>query len=370
MPAIAPTPLPAPWRLRWKAATWLGGATTLYGLVVLWLAAGRLGRDPAVDWMVVASVLLRDGALQVQPSPAVVITGMAVNQALEFAWTLLFFLGFGRWTATATPARIALAWLPWAALTATVEWTLLMPLWPFAQPLFSLSHPLWLGWMVHAVSMSLYPLYPWLLQRLSARPRRADRFSRRWAIGAGATLVAAGVLAALPLEPPYLGTRLQADQRWLRHIAVHHQQGQQLAALAEQRAQSERLRALARLMQATQAADLRAIERWWVSWTGAPPAWVCSAAERAAMPGLLSEQQLQALAATPAEGFDAAFVDAMSWHHAGAAQMAGALLDEPTDPRLWLQAHAMRHAQRGEIALMHDLRGTRAVRAAWAAMGR
>jgi uncharacterized protein (DUF305 family) len=59
----------------------------------------------------------------------------------------------------------------------------------------------------------------------------------------------------------------------------------------------------------------------------------------------------------------------MTRHHEGAIAMADKAMREAGDPRLKLMAHAIRHGQRGEIALMHGVApGFAATRAAWRAM--
>jgi uncharacterized protein (DUF305 family) len=51
----------------------------------------------------------------------------------------------------------------------------------------------------------------------------------------------------------------------------------------------------------------------------------------------------------------------MTRHHKGAVAMADALLRGQSDPRLMIMAHAIRHAQQGEIALMRGINGVPAV---------
>ena len=49
---------------------------------------------------------------------------------------------------------------------------------------------------------------------------------------------------------------------------------------------------------------------------------VCSAAERAQMPGLLTSEQVGTLRDAPPQSFDRLFVELMTVHHAGAVAMA------------------------------------------------
>ena len=88
---------------------------------------------------------------------------------------------------------------------------------------------------------------------------------------------------------------------------------------------------------------------------------LCTAAERAQMPGLLSREQLTALRDAQPASFDHMFVHLMTKHHAGAVIMADQELSGQGDIRLRIMAHAIRHEQQGEIALMQGVSGWPAV---------
>jgi uncharacterized protein (DUF305 family) len=55
----------------------------------------------------------------------------------------------------------------------------------------------------------------------------------------------------------------------------------------------------------------------------------------------------------------------MSRHHRGAVKMADQMWHSRGDLRLRVMAHAIRHEQQGEIALMHRARGVAAVTTAF-----
>jgi uncharacterized protein (DUF305 family) len=59
--------------------------------------------------------------------------------------------------------------------------------------------------------------------------------------------------------------------------------------------------------------------------------------------------------------FDRHFIDLMTRHHMGAVAMADSQLRQGSDPRLRMMAHAIRHGQQGEIALMNGVQGGKAV---------
>jgi uncharacterized protein (DUF305 family) len=185
-------------------------------------------------------------------------------------------------------------------------------------------------------------------------------------------VIAFGIIAFLGWqgrELPHRGGKAAYDQHYMRRMAAHHAQGIELAQLAAERAQDPHLRALVRLMAATQKGEIAVFDQWWRSWFGdaLPPA---SPEDHATMPGMLSMEQIEGLKRAEGVGFDPLFVRLMSIHHEGAIAMAQEALRDAGDLRLKLMSHAIRHEQRGEIALMHGTEGLPAVKAAVSALVR
>jgi uncharacterized protein (DUF305 family) len=133
--------------------------------------------------------------------------------------------------------------------------------------------------------------------------------------------------------------------------------------VAVERAQDPHLRALARLIVANQQGETEIFGQWWRSWFDGdlPPA---TAADHAAMPGMLPPGAIEALRQAEAAEFDARFIALMSFHHQGAIAMADEAIREAGALRLRLMSHAIRHGQRGEIELMQGRQGIAAVRSA------
>lgn len=349
---------------RWKAAIYLGLISSTFSTIVSQLAAARIGRDAAVDWMSVAAIPARDWTLTSEPTTAAVAIGIAFHQWADFSWALFFFGVMGRWTASLRPTTLALVACPWAAFTSAFEWLVLVPLFPFWQPIFTLQQPYWVGFLVHLSSASMYPLYAWLRSPSIRRPSSEQNgFLKIWLATAATGLLALGMLSAFALadrELPWLGRAPEIDQTFIRHMSTHHEQGIVLASMAAERAAAPHLRALAKLMAASQTGEKRILDHLWMSWFSSPMQ-ICSAEERATMPGLLEGAQLEQLRQAPSAEFDALFVKLMTIHHAGAVKMADDELRTGSDPRLRVMAHAIRHEQQGEIALMSCTTGTTAV---------
>jgi uncharacterized protein (DUF305 family) len=353
-------------RLNWRAAAVLGLITSTFSTLVAQLLAARIGRDAVVDWMIVAAIPGRDGMLQADPGWGIILGGILFHQWADFSWAVIFFGLLGRWTAHLRPGTILLIGLPWAVFTSASEWLFLVPVLPFWQPIFTLNQAWWIGLLVHLTSASLYPLFPWLRDRLAGRlpSPHHRRFAQVWGGLAAAGLCALGVLALFGWqgrEPPHMGGNAAFDQAYMRRMAAHHAQGAELALLAADRVQDAHLRALARLMVAEQRGEIAVFDQWWRSWFGGalPPA---TAEDHAATPGMLPAEEMAVLRQADPSTFDARFAAAMTSHHRGAIAMADEAIREAGDLRLRLMSHAIRHEQRGEIELMHGRQGFTAVR--------
>jgi uncharacterized protein (DUF305 family) len=317
--------------------------------------------------MTVAAIPARDWALSAEPSWSAVVIGIAFHQWADFSWALVFFGVLGRWTADLRPWKILLLALPWSILTSGMEWFVLVPLLPLWQPLFALQQPYWIGLLVHASSALIYPLFVRLRWRRRAAPAWDVRFSNAWgtsALAVIASLSAVALFAARGYELPWIGRDKDVDQAYIRHMTTHHAQGIGLAQLAVGQTQDAHLRKLAMLMVASQTGETWIFANWWNSWfdTEMPD---CSSVERAAMPGFLTTNEIQQARNAPPDGFDGLFIELMSRHHRGAVKMADQMWHSPGDPRLRVMAHAIRHEQQGQIALMHGATGTAAVGAAF-----
>ncbi|MCK1392506.1 DUF305 domain-containing protein [Bradyrhizobium sp. 1] len=350
-------------RSRWIAAVELGLISSTFSTIVSQLFAARLGRDAAVDWMTVATIPVRDWALGSEPSWSTILIGIAFHQWADFSWAVVFFGVLGRWTADLRPAAILLLALPWAIFSSGMEWFVLVPLLPFWQPLFTLQQPYWIGLLVHASSALMYPLFARLRWERGAATGRHLRFTQAWLAGALVLVIALGTVAAFGShghEPPWIGRDKDADQTYMRHMTTHHAQGIELARIGARRAQNPHLQKLALLMVASQTGENRLLENFWLSWfdTAMPD---CGFDERAAMPGFLTPAEMRLVNLAPPDQFDAVFVEMMTRHHKGAVKMADQMWHSRGDPRLRVMAHAIRHEQQGEIALMHGESGLAAV---------
>src|SRR3954453_11514815 len=88
--------------LNWRAAALLGLISSTFSTLMSQLISARIGRDAAVDWMVVAAIPLRDPILQSDPTWTGIIGGDPVppmgrlllgDGVLRLAWALDSQLG-------------------------------------------------------------------------------------------------------------------------------------------------------------------------------------------------------------------------------------------------------------------------------------
>ena len=110
--------------------------------------------------MSVAAIPARDWALSAEPSISAIAVGIAFHQWADISWALVFFGVLGRWTARLGADSLAVVAVPWAIVTSALECFILVPLFPFWQPIFTLQQPYWIGFLVHLSSASMYPCSP------------------------------------------------------------------------------------------------------------------------------------------------------------------------------------------------------------------
>ncbi len=155
-----------------------------------------------------------------------------------------------------------------------------------------------------------------------------------------------------------------ADAGFARDMQTHHHQAVEMAFLVRDRTEDPEVRTLAFDIITSQQQQAGQMYGWLVQWdlpqTGPrePMAWAGGEhahAEGGAMPGMATDEQLDALRA--AEGVEAEriFLELMTEHHRGGVTMAQAALAEAGTDEVLTLAGAIERAQATEIELMESM---------------
>lgn len=339
-------------RLAWRAALLMGLVSGTYSTLLITVGAARIGRNPAIDWMDIGTVLLGLDAIRAEPGLREIAAGILVHQTADLWWTVVFFALGRRWTLMLTAKTLLVIALPWAFVTSAIEYYLLLPR---LQPLVPMQVPYWTALLVHVTSAAAYPLFPWIRSRVAGV---TDAVAARWA---SRTVV---VLALVALPPAVIEARggsarevrwpfvdvssSEFDRTFMQQMAAHHDAGVQLARLALQTELTPEPAVLARLVIAEQTREAALLRNWWRSWfDDAMP--TAMAQHMSEIPGMASERDLQRLRATRGTEAERLFLRLMRDHHRGAVAMANGAWGRAADPRLRTFAYSVRHAQSGQI---------------------
>jgi uncharacterized protein (DUF305 family) len=116
------------------------------------------------------------------------------------------------------------------------------------------------------------------------------------------------------------------DVDFMRRMIHHHRQALVMTALVPERSQSRDVKLMAERMSSSQESEIEQSERWLAD-RGFDAAHEHGAVSDP-MPGMLSQAQLDRLAAGEGREFDRRFLRYMTRHHLGAITMVKELIDE------------------------------------------
>lgn len=184
----------------------------------------------------------------------------------------------------------------------------------------------------------------------------------------------------------YLFTKV--DTRFMQHMMLHHAQALVMSELARERTEREEIRLMATRIERSQEAEIESMRQWLEERGQAAPDPTEIAHSRPAarecderrghhdhpepspeskieaqhdLPGMLTGEQLQRLAAASGREFDKLFLQMMIYHHEGALDMVAELFATPRaaqDPKVFEFASHVNSDQRAEIRRMLDLLNT------------
>jgi uncharacterized protein (DUF305 family) len=161
----------------------------------------------------------------------------------------------------------------------------------------------------------------------------------RWMRAAGVLLSAASVACGSATaqaqgthqHPP--PAQNEADVRFVAGMIPHHAQALEMVALVPSRASREDVRRMAERILVSQRDEIRLMERWLQAHgqpvPGADSAHAHHGGAHAQMPGMLTPEEIQRLAASSGPEFDRLFLEGMIRHHEGALVMVAELFNTP-----------------------------------------
>jgi uncharacterized protein (DUF305 family) len=180
-----------------------------------------------------------------------------------------------------------------------------------------------------------------------------------------ATALIAGMVGWLVADSRSQVDSSDVDVGFLQDMRLHHEQAIDMAFRYLERPDTDpRLRTVARSVIFDQGVEIGAMLQLLaemdapsVSEDGTAMAWMGHPSEPSAMPGMATEEQLDALATASGADADARFVDLMTAHHRGGIEMSEEAADRAENAEVRRLAASFARNQQSEIAEMEGLQG-------------
>jgi uncharacterized protein (DUF305 family) len=156
------------------------------------------------------------------------------------------------------------------------------------------------------------------------------------------------------------------DVGFARDMILHHEQAVLMGQLAFDRAEDPIVKAIGYDIALSQQQQMGVMARWLDEWgapaTGAAPpmAWMGdheshSTSDDVPMPGMASQDQLNALSEATGSSFETQFLELMIDHHTAGIAMASYAADHASVDHVHELAAGMVEAQRNEVTMMSDM---------------
>ncbi|WP_030477996.1 DUF305 domain-containing protein [Lentzea albidocapillata] len=129
--------------------------------------------------------------------------------------------------------------------------------------------------------------------------------------GSAPTIAPSDVSGVIPPPPN------DADREYVAMMIVHHEQALAMTRFAPDRAQNETVKGLADRIRFSQEPEIGAMKQWQRTFNA-----IGTHGDHASMPGMATQDQLNALGAARGKDFDRMFLELMIKHHEGAIKMA------------------------------------------------
>lgn len=153
------------------------------------------------------------------------------------------------------------------------------------------------------------------------------------------------------------GAHNKADTAFAQEMIPHHRQAVEMADLAPSRASSAEVKDLATKIKGAQDPEIETMTGWLTAWGEKVPEEMPGMDHSAAMPGMMSAQDMEKLEKASGAAFDAMFLEMMVKHHEGAVAMATTEKTEGDYPLTKKLADEIIKGQTAEIEQMNKLLG-------------
>ncbi|UPT23132.1 DUF305 domain-containing protein [Thermobifida alba] len=159
-----------------------------------------------------------------------------------------------------------------------------------------------------------------------------------------------------------------ADAGFLRDMSAHHAQAVEMALIIYDKTEEPMLKTVAYDMAVTQQGQIGRMDGWLAAWdlpmrgSQPPMTWMAGHDHGGGggevpdrMPGLATEEQMEALRAASGVEAEILFLELMIEHHRGGVDMAEAAVELAAEEKVVSLAQGMIDAQESEIDLMNDM---------------
>ena len=184
--------------------------------------------------------------------------------------------------------------------------------------------------------------------------------------GHNSKVVSASAVAIVPRAP------VEADTKFMQGMIHHHSQAVEMTALMPARTRNKALLKLGKRISISQTDEIKFMQAWLADRGKAVPmdmskmghmdhmdhGGMMDMASMAPMPGMLTAEQMKALARARGTKFDYLFLTGMIQHHTGALIMVQDLFDTPDagqDAQLFDFATDVDNTQTAEIKIMNGM---------------
>jgi uncharacterized protein (DUF305 family) len=149
------------------------------------------------------------------------------------------------------------------------------------------------------------------------------------------------------------------DVSFAQNMIPHHGQAVEMSKMATTRAQNERVKSLAKQIEAAQQPEIDTMNGWLTKWGEATVNPSASSEEHAghgaSMPGMMSADDMSGMEAASGTAFDRMFLEMMIEHHKGAIEMAKTESEKGKASEAKTLATAISTSQQAEITEMEGL---------------